>query len=129
VLFQLVADNESMARAMFMSVHLINTFALVGSLALTAWWLSGAPFIRFRGHAVIEVWLAAGVGVIVLAGLSGAVAALGDTLYPPGSLAEGLSADLSATAHFLIRLRILHPAITISVAAALVIAGLPALPW
>ncbi len=30
-------------------------------------------------------------------------------LYPDASLAEGLAADLSATSHFLIRLRILHP--------------------
>jgi heme a synthase len=41
VLFQLVADDASMARAMFMAVHLLNTFVLVAWLTLTAWWLSG----------------------------------------------------------------------------------------
>ena len=30
VLFQLVADNASLARAMFMAVHLANTFLLLG---------------------------------------------------------------------------------------------------
>ena len=41
VLFALVADNASMARAMFMAVHLVNTFLLIGAMALTAHWLSG----------------------------------------------------------------------------------------
>jgi len=109
VLFQLVADNASMARAMFMAVHLLNTFVLVGWLTLTAWWLSGGAPVQVgvhRGKA-----LAFGVVTVglLLVGVSGAVAALGNTLYPDGSLAEGLAADLSATSHFLIRLRILHP--------------------
>src|SRR5512134_3157490 len=43
VLFQLVADNASMARAMFMAAHLVNTFVLLACIALTAWWLSGGP--------------------------------------------------------------------------------------
>ena len=54
------------------------------------------------------VLIALGLGVL-LTGASGAVAALGDTLYPSGSLAEGLRADLSATSHALIRLRVLAP--------------------
>jgi heme a synthase len=52
------------------------------------------------------------------------VAALGDTLYPPGSLAEAFAADLSATSHLFIRLRILHPAITITVATMFIASGL-----
>ena len=49
VLFQLVADNATMARAMFVAVHLLNTFLLLGALTLTAWWLSaGAPFAAGR---------------------------------------------------------------------------------
>ena len=35
VLFELVADNESMARALFMAVHLGNTFLLLAALTLT----------------------------------------------------------------------------------------------
>ncbi len=41
--------------------------------------------------------------------MTGAVAALGDTLFPSSSLAEGLRADASPTAHLLIRLRVFHP--------------------
>lgn len=116
VLFRLVADNESMARAMFMSVHLINTFLLLASMVLTAWWLQGGPALA---HGVSGARLWGVVGTLlgsVLLGVSGAVAALGDTLYPARSLQEGLAADLSPTAHFLVRLRILHPGLAITVA-------------
>jgi heme A synthase len=111
VLFRLVADNASMARAMFMAVHLVNTFVLVGWLTLTAHWASGGQRIVVRGRSA---WLlAGGAALVLLTGVSGAVSALGDTLYPSGSLTEGLRADLSATSHFLIRLRIMHPALAI----------------
>ncbi|HJR61553.1 MAG TPA: COX15/CtaA family protein [Vicinamibacterales bacterium] len=109
VLFQLVADNATMARAMFMAVHLLNTFVLVGWLTLTAWWLSGGARVSLRGHGGRTVAVILATIGLLLVGVSGAVAALGNTLYPDGSLAEGLAADLSATSHFLIRLRILHP--------------------
>jgi heme a synthase len=138
VLFQLVADNASMARALFMSVHLVNTFALLACLALTAWWLSTpadagagvevrvagpAPTVVFSSAAGLKVRFGAGAAAIFVAGISGAVAALGDTLFPSGSLSQALGADLSATSHVLIRLRLLHPAITLVVAAGLVIMG------
>jgi len=45
VLFELVADNQSMARALFMATHLVNTFFLLAFLTLTAHFASGgAPF-------------------------------------------------------------------------------------
>src|SRR5690606_27977242 len=43
----------------------------------------------------------------------GAVAALGDTLFPARTLSEGLAADLSPASHFLLRLRVLHPFIAV----------------
>jgi cytochrome c oxidase assembly protein subunit 15 len=111
VLFRLVADNASMARAMFMAVHLVNTFILVGWLTLTAHWASGGSKLVLRSRTA--ALFGGGTVLILLAGISGAVSALGDTLYPSGSLAEGLRADMSAASHFLIRLRIMHPAVAI----------------
>ena len=109
VLFQLVADNASFARAMFLAVHLVNTFTLLACLTATAWWLSGGAQLRLEGRRG-RVW---SVGLLCLgvltASTSGAIAALGDTLYPTASLTEGLWADLSMTSHVLIRLRVLHP--------------------
>ena len=42
-----------------------------------------------------------------------AVAALGDTLFPASSLAEGLREDLSPTSHLFLRLRLWHPVIAV----------------
>src|SRR4029079_359142 len=121
VLFQLVADNASFARAMFLSVHLINTFTLLAFLALTACWLSGGAPLSLhgrRGRATALAGLCLGVLVVAT---SGAVAALGDTLFPVSSLSAALSADLSVTSHVLIRLRILHPVLAAVTAVAVVL--------
>lgn len=115
VLFELVADNASMARAMFMAVHLLNTFLLLAALGLTAHWASGGGRLAWtvRGR---RAWsLVAAVGGMMLVGVSGAVSALGDTLYPSATLEQALRQDLSATAHLFIRLRILHPLIAVVV--------------
>jgi cytochrome c oxidase assembly protein subunit 15 len=56
----------------------------------------------------------------MLVGVSGAVAALGDTLFPSQSLADALRSDLSASSHVLVRLRLVHPAVALIVAALLV---------
>jgi heme A synthase len=111
VLFQLVADNATMARAMFIAVHLLNTFLLLAALTLTAWWLTvGVPFTAHRrGMAT----LVTGCVALLIAGASGAVAALGDTLFPAQSLVESLRADLSFTSHLLIRLRVFHPVLAV----------------
>ncbi|MEO1088050.1 MAG: COX15/CtaA family protein, partial [Acidobacteriota bacterium] len=112
VLFELVADNDSMARGFSMSLHLGNTFLLLAALTLTAHWSGGGPTPkRFRGAPGDKVarlfWLS--VGAVFVIGTSGAIAALGDTLFPAGSLAEGLRQDLSPTAHIFVQLRVLHP--------------------
>ena len=124
VLFQLVADNATMARAMFMAVHLLNTFTLLAALTLTAWWLSGGAAVKWRGQPRAILFVAAGIGLLAV-GCSGAVAALGDTLFPHGSLTEALAADLSATSHLLVRLRVLHPLLAVITAAALILGAVP----
>lgn len=115
VLFQLVADNDSVARAISMMVHLINTFLLIGWCAVTAWWaINGTPQ-KTSLHGISGSLIIVGFVLMLLLGASGAVTALGDTLYPSSSLAEGLRDDFSPTAHYLIRMRIYHPAIAVSV--------------
>ena len=127
VLFQLVADNASAARAMFGATHLLNTFLLLASLALTAYWLSGGSEIVVAGRHKLAWGLAGLAAGILLVAITGSVAALGDTLYPSKSLAEGLGADMSASSHILIRLRIIHPMLAFLVGGALMAAA-PRLP-
>lgn len=123
VLFQLVADNASMVRAFSMVAHLVNTFLLIGALTLTAWWASGGAGVRLRGQGALLGILGVGIGGLLLLGASGAIAALGDTLFPARSLAEGIREDFSATAHLLIRLRVFHPLIAVGVGLYLVLAA------
>lgn len=113
VLLHYVADNASVARAVWMAIHLVNTFILVAALTLSAYFASGGEGFRVRGHGM-SGWLAIGSAVgLVLAGMSGAVAALGDTLFPAADLQSAIAADLSPTAHVLVRLRIFHPFIAV----------------
>lgn len=115
VLFQLVAQNASMERAFSVAVHLTNTFLLLAALTLTALWASGGKPLRLGDHGPSLWFIGLGLlGVLVL-GVSGAVTALGDTLFPSSSLAQGLQQDFSPTAQFLIRLRVFHPFLAVGV--------------
>jgi heme A synthase len=120
VLFEMVAENKSIARALWMSGHLINTFLLVGTLAIIAWTATTGGRFDIRGQASINWVFAAAIMATLILGVSGAVSALGATLFPVTSLAEGLKQDLSPTAHVLIRLRFFHPLIAIGVGGLLI---------
>lgn len=127
VLLELVAHNDSVARAWVMGAHLVNTFLLMGALTLTAWWGRGAP----GRVASLPMPVRAGLGIAVVLtlalGASGGVTALGDTLFPADSLADGIAQDFSPTAHFLIKLRVWHPLLAVVTAGWLiVIAGVTA---
>ena len=109
VLLKKVGQDDSIGRAVIMALHLGNTFLLLASNFVAARWASGAPAVRLRGQGAPLVLLAVNLGLLLLLGASGAVTALGDTLFPARSLAEGIAQDLSPTAHVLIRLRVFHP--------------------
>jgi len=124
VLFELVAHDKSMKRGLSMILHLDNTFLLLAALTVTAWTLTydGAAPARDAGAEVTEPaarpgWLRPVVVIALLSvlvlGSSGAIAALGDTLFPATSLREGLAQDLSPLAHVFLRLRVLHPFIAL----------------
>lgn len=110
-----VAMNESLGRAIFMSIHLVNTFLLVAALTLTVWWAEGGPGLSFKNQGTAGwLLLAALLGVLVL-GVSGAVTALGDTLFPAPTLAEGLAKYHSPAARILLPLRLFHPLIAVAI--------------
>ncbi len=120
VLFNWVAQDASLGRAISIVVHLINTFILLGCLALTGWWASGGGRIRFADRGRLGWLIITGLFGMILLGVSGALTALGDTLFPAGNLADAIRQDFSPTAHFLIRLRILHPTIAVVVSSFLI---------
>jgi heme A synthase len=116
VLFQMVADNDSLARAWWLAAHLLNTFLLLSALALVPWYACGAPAPRHEKFGREGWLLAAGLAGTLILGMTGAITALGDTLFPSTSLAEGLAQDLSPTSHLFVRLRIVHPTFAVVMA-------------
>lgn len=108
VLFRLVAHDTSITRAWFHAAHLVNTFTLVGVLTLTAWWAFGGSALSISRRGVSLSVIAGLAGTLLLA-VTGGIAALGDTLFPARSLAEGLAQDFDPSAHVLLQLRLWHP--------------------
>lgn len=137
VLFGLVGDNTSMVRAWVMAAHLVNTLFLLGALFAVAYFAyeSRTPATndweqRFHARGIAawprwqDVWrpgpgLSATLGLLgfFLLAVSGAVTALGDSLFPAGSLAEGIRQDFSPEAHLLLKLRVWHPFLAVGLAA------------
>jgi heme A synthase len=115
VLFEMVAANKSVARAAWVSAHLLNTFALVAALVLTGLRAGPAPRASEPLGPAAGAALLFGLAGTLLVATSGAIAALGDTLFPVRSIAEGWQQDLSPTAHLFVRLRVLHPVLAVVV--------------
>jgi cytochrome c oxidase assembly protein subunit 15 len=117
VVFEMVADNPSLARGWWSAAHLANTFILLGWMALTV--TLGWRY-ETRRPVLSGPWLwrfAVALLLLLLAGSSGAVAALGNTLFPAETLAGGLRMDFDPASNILVRLRVLHPIVAAMAAA------------
>jgi heme A synthase len=120
VLFNYVDKDASVGRAFYLSLHLVNTLLLLGALALTAWFSREARVVHARASRLVI----AALPMALLVSVTGAIAALGDTLFPATSLAQGFHQDFSDAANFLLRLRILHPAFAILAGAYFVVVSI-----
>jgi cytochrome c oxidase assembly protein subunit 15 len=128
VLFGLVGKNASQSRALVMPAHLLVTFGLVAALTLAVRWSAREsegqlePRESTSDSALSPAWLAFGALAIVVVALSGALTALGDTLFPPvaTSLAGRLQEDQGAGAHLLQRLRVFHPLLALGAASLII---------
>ena len=117
VLFGLTGETVSTARGLMVAAHLVNSLLLVGALTLSVVYARGKvpwPLNIGKQGAVTTVLLIGLVGMLFLM-FSGGIAAMGNTMFPSESLSEGFAADFDSTSHPLIRLRILHPLIAITV--------------
>jgi heme A synthase len=119
VLFEMVAANKSVGRAAWVAAHLLNTFALVAAVVLTGWRAGSGSAAREPVGSGTALALSFGLAGTLVVAVSGAIAALGDTLFPVRSLAEGWQQDLSTTAHLFVRLRVFHPVLAVVVGAGL----------
>ena len=106
-----VVHDQSLGRFIVLPIHLANTLLLLAALTLTAHFLAreagfmdGSVEYRFLGMSLIA--LAATITV----GVTGSLAALGDTLFPSATLAQALAQDWSQSSPWILRLRWMHPA-------------------
>lgn len=121
VIFGLVDKDSSSSRAIVIALHLINTLGLMACGIATRFFVSANRTLARPK----ERWLhLTGAVLLALTSASGAITALGDTLFPVRTTGESLAArlqrELTAPEHFLERLRIFHPAIAVGCAAFLV---------
>ena len=115
VLFELVVDDSSVARAAVLAIHLLNTFLLLGACTLTTLWANGEERPKLRTFPEASRWLLLAVVAVLLLGATGAISALGDTLFPTNSLQAALEQDLDPSSHWLLRVRSVHPALAVIV--------------
>ena len=115
VLFKLVGTDTSVYRAVAVSLHLLNTFILLAFLGLNAWWASGGEPVTLTNRGRLLVAFVIGLAGVAIIGMSGAITALGDTLFPSTSLATTFAEQSTPGANFLVQLRIYHPLIAIIV--------------
>ena len=117
VLLGLTGDNATLGRGILVATHLVNSMLLVGALTLTLIYARrGAPRApSLRGQSLVGITLSVGLVGMLLLIFTGGIAAMGNTMFPSDSLAAGFRADFDPASHLLIRLRVLHPLIAISV--------------
>jgi cytochrome c oxidase assembly protein subunit 15 len=108
-----VTGNQSTGRIVLLSIHLGNTLLLMAALTLTARLLSTGqrwadlPITR-RFVGVVE-----GLVTTIFVGITGSIAALGDTLFPAASLQASIAQDFAGGSPWLLRLRLIHPVLAL----------------
>ena len=111
----LVAGDTSLSRAVVMPLHLVNTSLLLATLTVATFLCfprpPGSAERNARGVKLVVIVLAGVLGVSA----SGALTALGDTLYPVRQNLAQIAAEPGVSQHFLERLRALHPLVAVAV--------------
>jgi cytochrome c oxidase assembly protein subunit 15 len=81
------AQSQSPMRPAFLALHLANTLLLLAALTLTAHLLSRSKgYLRGSVRLVAPFGAVVAVLVVMVVGITGSLAALGDTLFPASSL-------------------------------------------
>jgi len=112
VLFDYVAHNASVGRAFYLAAHLANTELLLAALTMTAW---TATRTQALSRAAMPGSLQAALPLTVALSMTGALAALGDALFPAASFTAGLAQEFAPAAHLLQRLRLSHPLVAVPI--------------
>jgi heme a synthase len=110
----LTAQSQSPIRPAYLSLHLSNTLLLLAALTLTAHLLGRRKgYLRSCVRLVAPLGAVVAVFVVMVVGVTGSLAALGDTLFPASSLGSALAQDFSTTSGWLVRWRWMHPTVAV----------------
>ena len=104
-----VAEAITETRPYWAIGHLINTFLLLNFLTLLAWSLSTGRVLKLSKDITFRNYSIAIFAGLVFVGITGAIAALSNMLYPSETIAEGVAKDFSTESPWIVRLRVLHP--------------------
>ena len=105
-----VTGNQSVGRVVVLSIHLSNTLLLLAALTMTARMLgTGQMWSELRLQGRNALWAVIGLAATLVVGVSGSLAALGDTLFPASSLRMAMEQDFASGSPWLLRLRGVHP--------------------
>jgi cytochrome c oxidase assembly protein subunit 15 len=108
----LTAQSQSPLRPAYLALHLANTLLLLAAITLTAHLLGrNKGYLRSSIRLVAPFGAAAAVFVVMIVGVTGSLAALGDTLFPVSSLGQALAQDFAVTSGWLVRWRWMHPTV------------------
>jgi len=119
VLLRLVVNDASFGRILALPLHLVSVSLLTAALTWCAYFsMIGMSKLRPLPSTARTLLLLAGIGILLVSA-TGAVTALGDTVYPvkASGLSARLQEDQGASAHLLQRMRGIHPFLAIAVAA------------
>lgn len=119
-----VATNPSEARGYWAALHLTNTFFMILAISWMVRAAAGrAHPSRLFPRASFASWF--GVFLLVIVSAVGAITALGDTIFPAETFAEGWRQKQAHDAHLFVRLRIVHPVLAIVTALYLLFLHIP----
>jgi cytochrome c oxidase assembly protein subunit 15 len=104
------AQSQSPMRPPFLALHLTTTLLLLAAITLTAHLLSRTEgYLKGSVRVVGPFGAVTAVIVVMIVGVTGSLAALGDTLFPASSLSRALAQDFSTGSEWLVRWRWTHP--------------------
>jgi cytochrome c oxidase assembly protein subunit 15 len=110
VILGYVTGNRSLGRVVLLSIHLSNTLLMLGAMTMTATMLgTGQRWRDLRARGLDRRIAVTGLIATLIVGVSGSLAALGDTLFPASSLRAAFAQDLALDSPWLLRLRGVHP--------------------
>lgn len=110
VVLRKVANDLSVARGYWMAAHLVNTFLLLGALVASVYYARLARTADEERAPAGSPWpFVLGFVLLLVTGTTGAVTALGDTLFPAESFQASFAQEFQPGAHPFLRLRVFHP--------------------